>query len=232
MKVYSIYKIINLVNQKAYVGFTSQSLERRWNRHLSSAKSGSHCAIHGAIRKYGKENFKFELLECSEELEYCLHVLEPKLIKEHNTKVPNGYNLTGGGDGRAGCVVSEDQKRKTSMASKKLWADPIWREKKAVNGKGWAHSEEVKKKMSLAQTNAPWKYYKRSEEVKKKMTKSRCKRKYLVTHPTGETEEVVNLVEFSKKHQLASQSMYSIVNRRPGFKSCHGFRVTILENNE
>jgi hypothetical protein len=105
-----IYKIINLVNNKHYIGQTrSHRLNRkkyrsfgyvgRFKDHISEAKSTSkknQCTfLNNAILKYGVENFKVELIiTCNiNELDYY----EVKYISEYNSKYPNGYNLTNGG---------------------------------------------------------------------------------------------------------------------------------------
>jgi len=65
-----IYKITNNINQKFYIGFTGQKIPmRRFNQHLSSARSErkNNQPIIRAIRKYGEENFSFEILLEGEE---------------------------------------------------------------------------------------------------------------------------------------------------------------------
>ena len=58
-----IYKIENLVNHKVYIG-QSIHIEKRWQEHC---RPSADSAIAKAIRKYGKENFSFQILEeCSE----------------------------------------------------------------------------------------------------------------------------------------------------------------------
>lgn len=59
---------------------------------------GSGILLNRVIQKYGIENFRKEILE---EIEYLkdLNLREIFWIQELNTKYPNGYNLTDGGDG-------------------------------------------------------------------------------------------------------------------------------------
>ena len=65
--------------------------------HLREAKyGGSTSIIHNAIRKYGKDAFKIDLLQecCSfEELDEARR----RWIAELNTVTPNGYNIEVGG---------------------------------------------------------------------------------------------------------------------------------------
>ena len=56
-----IYKITNLINGKIYIGQTITSISQRMNRHYTNAKTNNHATgIDGAIKKYGRENFKVE----------------------------------------------------------------------------------------------------------------------------------------------------------------------------
>lgn len=60
MKLGKIYRITNLVNNKIYIGQTIRDLKVRFKQHCY--KKG--CTyLHNAILKYGKENFKIELIE-------------------------------------------------------------------------------------------------------------------------------------------------------------------------
>ena len=55
-----IYKIVNNINGKIYIGQTIQTLEKRWKSHCS--KGGSLSYIKRAIFKYGQNNFSiFEI---------------------------------------------------------------------------------------------------------------------------------------------------------------------------
>lgn len=106
-----IYKIINIITNKMYIGQTrSHYLNKgkyrpfgyigRFNSHISESKSPSKleasCSyLNSAFNKYGVENFTCELITSCEIDE--LDIYEIKYISELNTKYPNGYNLTNGG---------------------------------------------------------------------------------------------------------------------------------------
>lgn len=106
-----IYKITNTLNGKIYVGQTRQNLNRRINGHKnSSVKRG----IDAAIAKYGWKNFIAEVIEtCPVEQ---LNEREIFWIAELKSKVPNGYNLTDGGDGALN--PSKETRAKMSVARK------------------------------------------------------------------------------------------------------------------
>lgn len=93
-----IYKIENLLNHKCYIG-QSKNIEKRLNRHKNEPfNPDSHSydyPLYRAIRKYGIENFSFEVLE--ECLVSELNEKEIFYIKKYDTFY-NGYNQTLGGD--------------------------------------------------------------------------------------------------------------------------------------
>lgn len=94
-----IYKITSPSN-KSYIGQTVRLKQRLSCYEHLRCKNQS--AIYNAILKYGWENMKVEILwekESKERLVEELNELEIKYIAEFNTKVPNGYNLTAGGEG-------------------------------------------------------------------------------------------------------------------------------------
>jgi len=136
--MYKIYLITNIENKKQYVGITKFSLEERFSQHI---KRGF--LLTEAIQKYGEQKFSINLIEEVESAERA-YELEQYYIKQYNTKVPNGYNLTDGGDGIFGWEVSEEYRQECSERVKQLHKD------KKVGMYGKKHSEETKKKMSAA----------------------------------------------------------------------------------
>lgn len=95
--MYLIYKVTNLINNKIYIGKTN-NLERRRKEHEQKT---SNSQIDRAIKKYGKENFKWEVIELVEKEKS--NEREKYWIEKYNTyfrnKNSNGYNMTKGGDG-------------------------------------------------------------------------------------------------------------------------------------
>lgn len=96
--IVGIYKITNLINGKIYVG-QSIDITDRWKQHIYKAFNHNERAfdspIHQAFRKYGKDNFRFEVLEeCSANE---LDNRERYWIKKLNSLSPNGYNISPGG---------------------------------------------------------------------------------------------------------------------------------------
>lgn len=89
-----IYKITNKQNNKVYIG-QSIHIERRWQEHLNNVSSLRNSAIYQAMRKYGVENFNFEIIEICKELE--LDEKEKYWIQYYDS-YNNGYNMTLGGE--------------------------------------------------------------------------------------------------------------------------------------
>lgn len=89
-----IYKIEDKINQKVYIG-QSTNITTRWRRHRSEANNlNNSYPLYCAMRKYGLENFSFEIIEeCSKE---DLDSRERYWIKEFDSYY-NGYNQTSGG---------------------------------------------------------------------------------------------------------------------------------------
>jgi group I intron endonuclease len=101
-----IYKITNLINGKVYIGKSEVSIEERWKAE-SAGYTNDHFA--NAIKKYGVENFKFEVLIETQE---NLNELETQFIREFRSHDQQfGYNKTFGGDG---VIQTEETRRKMS----------------------------------------------------------------------------------------------------------------------
>lgn len=95
-----IYKITNKINNKCYIGQTIKAPEVRWKEHQSHA-FGSHPndkqkTLYKAIRKYGLENFTFEVLQDNIETYEQLDKAEIYWIDFYQSFL-KGYNETFGG---------------------------------------------------------------------------------------------------------------------------------------
>lgn len=92
-----VYKIINDVNGKMYIGQTSRTLAERFNEHKKEAKRQRTIGrpLYDAIRMYGINHFHIELIE---ETDYPIE-REIYWIEYYKT-FKYGYNATFGGDGK------------------------------------------------------------------------------------------------------------------------------------
>ena len=180
-----VYCHTNKVNGKRYVGWTSLSMEKRWNQHVYGAlcRSSSY-AFHKAIRKYGKEVWEHSELCCVSTLENVLKA-EKFFIDELKTTIfregHHGYNMTDGGEGTKGRVFSDKARRQIGLTRKRKMVcvgdrnpmfgrrgidSPIFGEKNGFWGK--SHTDEMKAKISEKQRGK-----RHSIESKKKMSKAR-----------------------------------------------------------
>ena len=90
-----VYKSTNIINNKVYIGKTIRTLEQRKYQHEHSSKKPKY-RFSRAIKKYGKDNFKWEVVftsSCDAEL----FIKESKYIKQYNsTNTDIGYNMETG----------------------------------------------------------------------------------------------------------------------------------------
>ena len=163
-----IYKTTNLINGKFYVGQDS-------NNRPSYLGSGT--ALKYAIKKYGKENFKKEILEECSTLEQ-LNEREIFWIKELDA-INSGYNIAAGGF-KNGFTWSEEQKKRYSERIKnnppnfsKEFIEQQTRDKRGENGSMWGkkHTEETKKKMSESHKKNPAMYWKGKKQPQEMIDK-------------------------------------------------------------
>lgn len=96
-RISGIYKIENKINGKVYIG-QSVDVYRRLKKHIWDIENNN-SALHRAFKKYGIDNFTYELIEeCDIDR---LDEREIFYIQKYNsyvgTKNSNGYNLNVGG---------------------------------------------------------------------------------------------------------------------------------------
>lgn len=122
-KICGIYKIENLVNGKVYIG-QSNDIKKRWYSHkrdssIETSKNYNY-PLYKAFRKYGVDNFKFEIIEeCLKEELNDKEIYYIQLYRSYiNFEDSNGYNQTLGGDGNRGTHLNYIAKEKISKANK------------------------------------------------------------------------------------------------------------------
>lgn len=90
-----LYMITNNINNKKYIGITNNP-SKRWANHKCG--NSPTMAIAQAIKKYGKENFTFEILKSNIPIDE-IDKYEQIYIKKYHTHVSEnrGYNISHGG---------------------------------------------------------------------------------------------------------------------------------------
>jgi group I intron endonuclease len=155
MIIYSIYKVVNKVNGKVYIGYT-KNFNGRKNSHKKSIKNPKYTSIfHNALRKYGWDSFVWEIIYQSKEEEHTLKIMEPYFIEQYNS-FDDGYNMTFGGEGNLG--FSHDEKTKKIIGSrtkgKNLHVEH--KQKISISHLGVTHSKETRLKMSNDRKGKNW----------------------------------------------------------------------------
>lgn len=177
-----IYKITNTINGKVYIG-QAIDIDQRWKTHrrnsLNQRSKEYNYPLYRAMRKYGIENFTFEVVEkcCNEEL----NDKEVFYIKQYNSYIhsekSNGYNMTIGGGGTRGYILSEVSREKISMATRGE-NNPMYGKKGELSPLfGTRFSEEHKQKISEALSNR-----KLSKETIARISKSKKGVKFSKEH--------------------------------------------------
>lgn len=90
-----IYKIVNNINGKIYIGQTKNALSQRIAAHIRDNKT----PVQKAINKYGLESFTISVIDEADSKE-ILKEKEKYWIKTLDCKIPKGYNIADGGDGK------------------------------------------------------------------------------------------------------------------------------------
>ena len=89
-----IYKITNKKNNHCYIG-QSKNIEKRWSNHIYHDKSKDEYPLYRAFKKYGINNFIFEIIEectlkeLNEKEQYYIKLYQP----EYNQTVGVDYNI-------------------------------------------------------------------------------------------------------------------------------------------
>jgi hypothetical protein len=114
--MFIVYKHTNIITKKSYVGYTSNSMEERFQEHVD-ASTNPKCnrAFQNAIRKYGADSWVSEVLDIAESKIEAKEV-EKRQIVIHETLSPYGYNMTSGGDGFVGGSHKKESKAQTSRS--------------------------------------------------------------------------------------------------------------------
>lgn len=143
-----LYKITHIESGRAYIGQTTD-FKRRMKDHCTANKRIS--LINRAIKKYGKEQFKFEKLMICED--FMIDEMEQKAIASFDTLVPNGFNLETGGNACKKLSQETRQKirekaigRPSPTLGRKMPEEQ--RQKLIADNKGKILTEEHKNKIS------------------------------------------------------------------------------------
>ena len=139
MNIYStIYRCFNKLTNKSYIGYDSNWPGRK-TKHLydyvNPNSSNYNCHFYRALRRYGLQNFEWEIIYQSWDKKDCLNKMESFFIEEYNS-FNKGYNMTKGGEGTLGKQSwlgknhSQETKTKISLSLKGKPKKPLTEETK------------------------------------------------------------------------------------------------------
>lgn len=107
-----IYTIKNLVNGKMYVGQTIQSnAKMRWYSHCDMARKGKKSYLYDSMRKYGVENFKWEIVDTASDIDQ-LNMLETKWADKLRSIGITLYNNRKTGNNKKHSLASIEKMRR------------------------------------------------------------------------------------------------------------------------
>lgn len=209
-KYYFLYKTTNLVNNKIYIGIHGTN-------NLDDGYLGSGYILRKAIKKYGRKNFKREILINADSYE-SLAKIEREIVNEDFVKKRNTYNRELGGAGGKIWTIEERKKMSISQIGHKSW------------NKGIPHTKETREKMKLNHADFSGEknpmygkpsYYKmtkeekenwkdnigkgnigkiRTEEAKNRYSKAASKRMWFKNKKTGKISHTINKNDFKINH--------------------------------
>lgn len=158
---FKIYKILCSENGKMYVGYTGKTVEERFKNHLDNARWDRKTALYDAIRVYGESCFSVEfVMDCETHEQACAE--ERRIIAELNSMLPNGYNMTAGGDG---VPLSPELHKKAGDKKRGRFTEKQW--EAALRRRGVKLSPEHILKVAAKHVGS-----KRSEETRVRMSEA------------------------------------------------------------
>lgn len=201
---YYIYKITNMVNGKCYIGQHKVPKQpESLRRYL-----GGGIAIRDAIKKYGKDAFKKEIVEYIDDDEKHHMVSEREIyyIKFFNTLCPNGYNISPGGEGGA----TPESCRKSAITRKQ---------------RGYRHSVDTRRRISISNLGKP-----KSDEHRRHLSEHhRLKQMHQIVFEDGResvfTDDAVRVI--ARKYGTSSRSLIR-ASMRNVFN--HGIKLSEYRN--
>lgn len=114
-----IYKVTNIINNKVYIGQTVKTLSQRKSEHKHRfLYENSHNKFYNALKKYGWDNFTWEVIEESKDWTYEILDQKEKYYIQLYDSINNGYNILKGGN----CSRIDGNQMAISCGSKPFYA--------------------------------------------------------------------------------------------------------------
>lgn len=203
-----IYVIENQINHKKYVGLDSRNIneKRRWLEHIRDYKNSNlEKVLYKAMRKYGLENFSFNILEELKDNDIILLKEREKYwIKTLKSTVKgHGYNMTDGGDTSPWKYMSDNQKEehinKVKLGSNLYWSNLTSEERK----------EKTKHLKLWQQTTNKNALHQQRLYAQKKAVEMSIK-DWVAESPDGTIIRFKNMREFCRVHNLEPSLLHLV----------------------
>lgn len=93
--IYVIYRVLNQINGKIYIGRTTRGIDVRWDSHKNglNAKKNINLRLYRAFNKYGFENFRIFAIDYAETFKELKEKEGQWIIKEKSYLPEIGYNM-------------------------------------------------------------------------------------------------------------------------------------------
>jgi len=246
-----IYKIINITNNRVYIGSTSR-FGQRFNEHNKFFRDNKNSPfLQNDYNKCGPDAFKFEILEIVNGTKQERLEREQYYLNQFFDNQINCYNINAITSSRCGSKNNwtEEDRRKCSEERKARWKNPEYRAKmkKIAKEKYEQNKEKIDKILQKARDNK--KGTKLSDKTKKKLSESqkgrtsynkgkhlseKTKQKLSISHqktyninllsPDGRIfGPITNLLAFCKEHNLKQCSVWCLINGKQ--KSTKGWKI-------
>lgn len=141
-----VYLVTNVFNGKKYVGFTTQTVQQRWEQHVGVPRLAAR-QLHKAVVEWGEICFIVETI-FEGTVDQALKA-EVKFIKKYGTFGSEGYNRSPGGETWfLGCKHTLETREKLSRLMKGRKHSQETRNKIGIASRGRKPTPETKAKMS------------------------------------------------------------------------------------
>lgn len=209
-----VYKATNKINGKVYIGITTHSLEHRKKIHIRDSKRID-TYFYRTIRKYGKDNFTWEVIDRAESKEE-LSELEKYYIKLYDSfdNKEKGYNTTSGG--YDSWELTEEEERHNRSERVKGKNNPMYGIESPMKGKKFTKEHKEKISKALKGSYRPHVIGGNNPSAKQ-----------VINLDTGEIFETLS--EASKKYNISRQMIGKVCNGHN--ETAKGYRRAFIEND-
>jgi group I intron endonuclease len=215
-----IYKIINIINGKFYIG-SSEHLERRKKEHFRELKSNRHSnkKLQHAYNKYGADSFNFEIIEYVKDIDSLFNIEQKWLDELRPYDRGVGYNI-------AMYTTSGMRGRKHTAEAKKKMSECRLGEKNYNFGKKMPRDAVEKMRIKISGKNSVWYGRKHTEEELNKMSDGSLNKRPIICIETGEIFDKIS--DACIDNNLDVSDILKVCNKNR--KSSGGYHWAFLED--